>query len=435
MYDSRYFTLDVLKFATVLFLLTAVRLPAVAQDTLTLDRAISLAQENNLALRIAENGLDAVPLASRELATTGLPRVTFIGNAGYAPSFAKFGYDPSLTNEGVIGAQMVVEQSLYDGGVRRLKAGQLGLDSARIVRERLLANKDMILMVKQAFVETLRAREEIRLRQESLRQLSDYLALVERLYAGSSVGYTEVLKTRVGLANAKLVLSTAVEEEDTARYALASLIGSSLDTISVLQGDLDSLSGGTDLPALDLSALPDVAVAELGVQHGLLDVDLARSGSRPTVSLIGDVGALTSMQNLALPATDRSSFIGASVALNVSVPMFDWGATAMRAEQSRIAVDTLRLQAELLRRSLQREYRQLVARITSARERLAVIRSIGADAESNFLLSKSKYAGGSGTALEVLDAQQLLVDNRSTEIGTLAGLCELYARMERLISK
>jgi len=415
----------------ILVFLSTLGLPLVAQDTLTLDRAILLAKNYSVALRSIDKGIEAVPLAARALAATGLPQVAFVGNAGYAPSFAKFGYDPALTDQGIIGAQVVVEQSLYDGGARHLKNRQLGLDSARLTRERMLRELDLVLTVKEAFVEALRAREETRVRRESLLQLTDYLALVERAYAGSRVGYTEVLRTRARVSNATLLLLTAAEEGDTATYALASLTG--LDSDIVVQGSLDSLAGASDLPPLDLSGLPDLEIADLQVRRSLLDVDLIRSERRPTFSLTGDVGALTSVQNLL--ASDRASLVGASVALNLRMPLFDWGATDSRVEQSRVAVDTLRLQAEFLRHSLQQEYRRLVARITSARARLAVIRAAKADAESDFLLSKSKYAGGSGTALEVLDAQQFLVDNRSSEIGTLADLCELYASIERLTSK
>ncbi|MEO5929554.1 MAG: TolC family protein, partial [Candidatus Kapaibacterium sp.] len=116
------------------------------------------------------------------------------------------------------------------------------------------------------------------------------------------------------------------------------------------------------------------------------------------------------------------------------IPILNWGITDLHVEQRQIGVDTLRLQAEILRRSLQRQNVELRSRLARGRDRLTLIRATIADAEKNFLLTKSKYAGGGGSALEVLDAQQLLSDNRVAELQTLADLQALAAKLERLIT-
>jgi len=45
------------------------------------------------------------------------------------------GYDPALSNGGQISGQVIVQQSLYDGGIRGLKSDQLSLDIDRLRRK------------------------------------------------------------------------------------------------------------------------------------------------------------------------------------------------------------------------------------------------------------------------------------------------------------
>ncbi|MBS1912236.1 MAG: TolC family protein [Bacteroidetes bacterium] len=402
---------------------------ASAQTVLTVDRALAIARENNPRFGIADRGLTGAQSSRRELIQQRLPRVSFHGNAVYAPTFPSFGYDPALTNGGQIGAQVMIEHLLYDGGRRDLRLDQSGIDIDLIGRERLLMERDLRLNVELAFNDAMHARDEVALREVNVQQLADYLRLVETMYAGSLVGLTDVLKTRVRLSDARLALDDAHNAADTARFALAELIGLPFDTLVSVAGRLDSLA---DVGMFDPAANPDLAAVDLAVRRSQIEVELARRENSPTVSLLADAGALTSVQNITLPRSERSSVVGVSAGVTVDIPILNWGITDLRVEQRQIAVDTLRLQADLLRRSLMRQNVELHARIARGRDRLVLIRATIADAEQNFLLTKSKYAGGGGSALEVLDAQQLLADNRLAELQTLAELQVLIARLERL---
>ncbi|MEP7219595.1 MAG: TolC family protein [Bacteroidota bacterium] len=416
---------------SIFLLLLAAGMDASAQTALTIDRALTIARENNPRFGIADKGLAGAESARRELIRQRLPRVGFHGNATYAPTFPSFGYDPAITSGGQISAQVMIEHLLYDGGQRDLRLHQSGIDIDLIGRERLLMEHDLRLNVELAFNDAMHARDEIALREINVRQLADYLRLVEAMYAGSLVGFTDVLKTRVRLSDARLALDDAQGAADTARFALAELIGLPFDTAIAVAGRLDSLP---QMGAFDPATNPDLAAFDLAVNRSLIDVELARRENSPVVSLLGDAGALTSVENITLPRSDRSSVVGVSAGVTVDIPILNWGITDLHVEQRQIGVDTLRLQAEILRRSLQRQNAELRSRLARGRDRLTLIRATIADAEKNFLLTKSKYAGGGGSALEVLDAQQLLSDNRVAELQTLADIQALAAKLERLIT-
>jgi outer membrane protein TolC len=87
---------------------------------------------------------------------------------------------------------------------------------------------------------------------------------------------------------------------------------------------------------------------------------------------------------------------------------------------------------EFLRRSIASDAARTRLKRANARERLRVLRGDLTKARDNFILTKSKFAGGGALSLEVLSAQQALTDLRLAEIQALADIRSIGARIERL---
>jgi outer membrane protein len=413
---------------------------ASGQVMFTLDRCLTLARTQNLRMRNAENAIRTAELAHAELTTTKLPQIKFGASSIYAPSSGSLGYDPALSNGGQLAGQVIVQQSLYDGGIRRLKSDQLSLDVDRLAKEKRMTERDLVFSVKQAFVETLRAEQELGLQEESVRQLSEYLNIVRRLSKVGSAAYTDVLKTELQLSNAQLSYQKATEEFAVAKYSLAELIGTPLDTAFTIAGSLnDTTSGYADSSSFsgnsESSSSLEMATALLALKRTLLDVELTQHENYPIVQFVGDAGLLTSGDNLRLPRDERANMFGYSFGVSLEIPLVNWGATDLRVQQKQLDADNLRLQSELLQRSIMTESRKSRLQMMKQRERLRVIQYNIHSAEDNFLLTKSRYAGGGTLSLEVLSAQQLLTDTKLSELQTLADIQLLAAKMEQLSTR
>lgn len=409
-----------------------------AQTVLTLDQCLVLAREHNKQLRIAENDVQTAALSRNELLTTRYPQVQFEGSAIYAPSSGHFGYDPVISNSGQFSAQAVVRQSLYDGGIRNMRADQIGVDIELHNRQFRLTERDIVFEVKQAYTETLRSREEIGLQTESVSQLSEYLARVKQLSGGGNASYTDILKTQVQLSSAELSRDKALESYATAKYTLAELIGGAIDTAFEVTGSLDAMRDES-IDSL-LATEPDsvhsieLSIAALAIQRSQLDIELTKHELWPTISMIGDAGLLTSRDNLQLPYSERAGIFGYSLGVLVEVPLSNWGATDLRVEQRQRAMSDLQFQSDLMQRSLNGEAKKTRLRLLNVRNRLDVLRKNRKFAEENFLLTKSKYIGGGALSLEVLSAQQLLTDTRLSELQALADIQSLSSRLEQLLT-
>ena len=406
---------------------------ASAQDGLTLNQCLELAHRNSPALRAAEDAIQASRLSRSELSTTSLPQLKAGVSGNYAPVPPSFGYDPVISNGGQLAGQVMFQQSLYDGGMRGVKSDQLQTDEKRLLLEHRRADRDLTFAVSQSFLDALRAQRAVELQRQSVDQLAAYLALVQRLFDGGNAGYSDVLKTEIQLSEASLDLQRAQEVAQSAWYSLAEAVGTDLDTTSHALGSLetppDSVSaagGDTVLESMDLK------IAALGVERAALEVELARRERFPEVSLAGDAGYLSSVENLRLPSSERVSALGYAIGVGIEVPVFNGGATGLKVQQRELELDEQRTRAEQLRRSLVAEIRRTRLGLDGARRRLGAIRENVKKAEDNFILTRSKYAGGASIALEVLSSQQLLTGTKLSELETLATIQLLSAKLKQL---
>ena len=425
---------------TILLLLVGVSWSAPAQTVLTLDQCLALARDRNPRIRGAVNALRMGEISHDELLTSRLPQVHLEAAPVFAPNSLRFGYDPAISNAGQVSGIVVVQQSLYDGGIRGLKSEQFQVDLERLAGERRRIERDLAFSVKQAFFEVLGSEREVRLNEESAVQLRDYLEVVRRLSNGGTASYTDVLKTQLQLSNAQLLLRKAEADFAMAKYSLAELLGGPIDTTFAISGSLEGWST-TTVDSLLMPASPDtsgsleLSIARMEIQRNLLEVEMTRRESLPVVTLAADAGYVNSGENLQLPPGDRASAVGFSVGLVLDFPLLNWGATDLRAQQRQLGVDNLRLEMDQLQRSIAAEFRKTTLQLLNALDRLPVTRQNRISAEENFLLSRSKFLGGGVLSLEVLSAQQLLTDSKRSEVQTLTEIRILAAKLEQLTTR
>lgn len=411
-----------------------------SQTILTLDQCIALARERSPHLRSTKNSIRAAELSQKEIGTTALPQIHLQATPSYAPYGTKFGYDPASTDGGEFAGQIVLQQSLYDGGIRSLRSEQLGVDLERTGQELRVADRDLRFSVKQSFFETLQSMEEARLESESVAQLGDYLVVVKRLYSGGSASYTDVLKTDLQLSNARLSYQKALDDFALAKFSLAELIGRTIDTAFTVQGSLgDTYTASTDsllsLATNDSVRNAELAIGDMEVTSGLLGVEMTRHEAWPVIALSADVGYLSSGSNLKLAPDERVNGLGFGIGLVVDIPLINWGATNLRVQQQQLAVNNLQIENERLQRSISSEAKKASLQILRSRQRLETIRQSLSKAEENFVLTKSKFVGGGTLSLEVLAAQQLLTDTKLAELQALSDIQLQSAKLEQLTTR
>jgi len=405
-----------------------------AQRVLTLDSAVAFAYEHAPLVRAGGLNVEEAQLAYHETELAPYPPLKYNVGGSYAPSGRYFGYDPTVTNEGVLNGQLTVQHTIYNGGAYGIEKRQAALDVTHAQAGLALTREDLRFDVTQAFEEDLRDRMNIAIESESTTELQSYRDLVDRLFHGGTSPYTDLLKTEVQLGTERIALEKAQADEIQARYALASLMSTSLDTAFIVQGTFDSAftSPAYRMQSYDSLVTLTIAIAQNELDRARLDIELTRAMAKPQVDANIDAGLLTSVQNLTGPPDQRTPFWGASAGISVTGPIFDWGLNKTQVEEKEVIVQILESELAQQRRDLMAQIAQLLVLLRSSRDRLGEVQTNLQKARDSYDLEKAKYAVGGALAFEVLDAQKQVLDTRLSELQILGDLETYRSQLRHL---
>ncbi|MFI5253076.1 MAG: TolC family protein [Bacteroidota bacterium] len=368
-------------------------------DSVTLQQAISLAWQNNQVVSISEIEKQQNEIHLKEVQALRYPPFFIRSHYLYAPDN---GYSDVVTNGGEYGFQLTTGIPLYDAGIRSTLTHQV---SNAIERSSIVVQKskiDLSFEVRSAYYEIVRARNELQIRRETKQRLDDYSAFLEQLHQGGSVNTNDVLKSRVELNNAIIEVDNATNTLAKDKMALNKLIGKPIKLD--IEIAFASVGDTTSLPQFSVENTPDVLLLKREKISAEDDITLAKAERLPTVSVSGDVGWLG-----VTPSEYRQNF-GYSIFLNLDFPIWSWGGIDTRIQQKELSNQIIDKQIELQRRDLELQWNTTITDIQYARNALGGYARNIVEAEKNYLLAKSRFAGGSGSNLEVLDAQRLLVE-------------------------
>jgi outer membrane protein TolC len=177
--------------------------------------------------------------------------------------------------------------------------------------------------------------------------------------------------------------------------------------------------------AVAVGRRPELGLLEAQIAGLQADARAARAQRYPQASVTAEAG----LDANHLAWRDR----GWALIFNLSVPVFDWSSAASAARQLSLAAEQLQLEREISRRSFSREYESARLRVTALQEQIAIAREQVSLAEQNLKLSRVRYEGGEGSALDVVTAHSQLAQARASYYQALAG--HLQARADLAVAE
>jgi outer membrane protein TolC len=160
-------------------------------------------------------------------------------------------------------------------------------------------------------------------------------------------------------------------------------------------------------------------------------VKIARADRLPTLALQGTMGFQGFPDNALPPGFDewRQDW---SVALTLSVPVFDGFRTRGQVDQAQADLRVARLEESQLKEGLELELEAALAEYRSVQAQIQARRQTVLLAERTLDLADTRFANGLSTQLEVSDAALLLDQARVNEVQALYDYVQVLARLERL---
>ena len=244
---------------------------------------------------------------------------------------------------------------------------------------------------------------------------------VERLTALAAIGKAssaEVSSQKATLAQSRLSVTQAQNNLNMSILTLTQLLDlPSPEGFDVIQPDAGAIEFSIpDSPeqiyaqALDIK--PAVKSEELRLEQALLNIDVAKGGYMPTLSL--SAGAGTGYYTSSNRTSDNfgsqmKNNFGPHAGLNLSIPIFSRNSNRNNVRSAQLSMMNQEMQLDNAKKQLYKEIQQAYYNAVASRSRYESSREAEASAQESFDLVQAKYEGGKAGITEFNESKNRLV--------------------------
>ncbi len=372
-----------------------------------LQDALVQAYQNNPALLAARAQLRSTDEGVAQALSEWRPTVSITGDAGYQfRSRTLSGGDKGSNTTLPRGAELSIDQNLYRGG-RTSAATRRAENLVRSDRARLLnTEQSVILSAVTSYVDVVRDQAVLELNVNNERVLRRQLEATRDRFSVGEV-------TRTDVAQAESRMSRATAERIRAEGDLVNSRAAYRNVVGTAPGKLGPAKPLKDLPAnetetVKLARERSFIVVEADfVERAARDqVDLVTGELLPTVTLSGDMSRDFETVN------SQSETDSVSITATLSVPLYQSGSVSSRIRAAKQVVAQRRNQRNRAVRDAREEGTRAWEDLETAQ---AQIRSFTAQVRATEIALEGvqqEALVGSRTVLDVLDAEQELLDAR-----------------------
>jgi outer membrane protein TolC len=316
--------------------------------------------------------------------------------------------------------QLQLQQPLLSANTLRIGRDQARLREGQSSSSFRKDQLDVVFNVTDAFYAAYRSSQEEQISQEQVKQNEESYETARGKYAAGLIPEVEYLQSDVDLVMSKNQLLNNRREASRAKNALKLLLGLRLESAITLKADLrftpiavdqeTAIRKATENRAELLNALTSREISRM-------DVDIASSRRRVRLDLTASYGLNRS--DTQLESVFRDYGRNRSVALQVSVPLFDWGRHALEVEAAEAEMKSAELTYANTEQQIRQEIIDLLSRISVAESRIEVLAKSVEVAQKGYEISLERFRSGTITSNDIAQAQQRLTNSKLNNLVAL----------------
>ncbi len=391
---------------------------------LVLDEALRLALTQNPAILKAKKEIERRHGVTMETRALALPTVQINSDVTHTDAYLLKTIDPPLRpTQAQWEVSLQVQKTVFDAGAARsnIRAAKLSEEAALYdMQEAVLAT---LRQTRVAFYQVLLNRAMIRVQEESVRLLQEEWETQRDKFEAGTAPRFNVLRAEVEHANAQPQLIRARNNYRLALQDLARLLAVDIGSRSSLDFTTFRVVGELDAPKIKIPSIAElIQKAEKDrpllkrMQNLVLQekagISVARAGLFPKISAFAAYGYTKEETSSHLGANDG----GYTAGLRGSWDVFDGLATQGKIEQSKARFQSAEVEMADAKRQVEIDVREAYSRLIEAIELIESQGKVVEQADESLRLAKSRFDVGSGTQLDVLNAQVSLTRARSTQL-------------------
>jgi outer membrane protein TolC len=394
---------------------------SVAQDTLTVEKAIATALNNNYDILLSRQDSASIAISNEYRNAVFLPTLnansTVLFNRNNQRS--KFASGKDTTRSGIrtsnINASLNLNWTLFDG-LRMFILGER-LDVATLRGNLLIKNQvvNTVSDVIKTYYDIVRQKQQLRNVEEQMTLSADRLRLAQyRLDIGVGIK-PDVLQAQIDYNTQRAAQINQLSLIDQRKHDLNRLMNvpqtvdyEIIDTIIVTS----DLVLGNLLNGIEESS-PTLRLARTEIDLAHLDVREAKALRFPTIAFTSAYSFSRNINNSVVNPVAQALFNqnrGLNYGLTASIPIFNRFTVKQQIRQAELSVDYSRLQLEnqqsIINTNVLNNYRSYIAQ----KQIVAVNDSSVVLARENLNIERERYRLGATTFIELRQAEENLAN-------------------------
>lgn len=326
-------------------------------------------------------------------------------NNGIPPAFVPKGWNDS----GHVAANLSFDLDLWGKNRAALAAATSDAEAARIELEqsRLVLSTN----IASAYADLARLAAQRAVQAKALELRSQTQKLVGDRVTNGLDTRAELKQADAAVPAARADLAATDEAIGLTRNRIAALLGKGPDrglAIALPAGPTETHGLPAGVTTNLIGRRPDIAAARARVEAAASRIKVARADFYPSVN----ISALIGFQALGLDNLFKGGSTYGSVGPAVSLPIFRGGALAGQYKGARAGFDEAVATYDSTVTTAFREVADAVTSKNALVTRLSESRQALSDSEAAYSIARQRYEGGLSTFLDVLSAEQSVLQNR-----------------------
>ena len=393
-----------------------------AQDTLhlSLDDALKVAMSENISVKVADKEIKRTEYARKGTYASLFPQVDFSG--AYQRAIKKQRMHMNMGGQ-ELDIEVGVSNTWSTGftaamplvNVQLWKAIQItGMDVELAVEKAKGSRQDLVDQVQQSFYGVLLAKELYSVYKENYDNAKDNYNDVKAKYDAGLASKFEFLSAEVSMQNAEPNVYDAQNGIILANWKLKAVLGIDLDQNIECTGSLSDYEGTVAGVAAyeNVSVENNSTVKQLNIQEQMLqkNYEMQLAKYYPTLSAQLSYNWVAMSENFKFSEYSWNPYSTGALAL--SIPIFAGGQKQNQLRQTRIQQEQLALQKEDAIRQLEVSVMQVINSLETSLKQYEAAQKTIEGAQAGYDIAKKRYDVGSGTLLELQEAQLGLLQAR-----------------------
>jgi len=396
-----------------------------AQEKWDLKKCVDYAKEHNISLQLKKLDAEVQKNNAKQAKYSLLPNLN--ANTSYNLSYGRSAspetnaYIDMNAKSANFGVNSSV--SLFEGFQKMNSIKKSNIDLKAYLEDIEKTSNDISLRIVSYYLDILFKKELLQVAKEQLRVTQLQIERTSVLVEAGTLPKGTLMEQKAQAAQEDLVVVNSENNLDLSLLDLAQLLDlSTTEAFDIEMPILPVLNSGRSMLnpntvyEIALGSLPEIKAANLRLESTEKDLDLARSGLMPSLSLSGGWGTSYSK----VDGFDANSFSdqikereNKYIGLSLNIPIFNRGINRRNISNAKINIDRSKLNLENSKNILRKEIQQAHANAIASMKKYFSSETAVSSTEEAFRYTEEKFNLGLVNSVDYNQAKNNLLKAKS----------------------